>query len=162
MTYFFHEILLFAIVLGSSLPLLGIGNDLQPGLRCFLCPSTDKSSTLPGNWPKGSCTLRSALLPLAISFDSLASVVIIRSAWITLFTSVLWPKVGLRGSKLYFPVLAQPVHLCLYVTSVLAFLLTNSGLSRGSLLTWLMFAHTLYRCNAMISVFILSLPVPLS
>ena len=58
--------------------------------------------------------------------------------------------------------LAQLVHLCLYVTSVLAFLLTNSGLSRGSLPTWLMFVHTLYGYNATISVFILSLPVPLS
>ena len=75
---------------------------------------------------------------------------------------VLWPKVGLHGSRLYFPVLAQLVHLCLYVTSVLAFLPTNSGLSRGSLPTWLMFVHTLYGYNATISVFILFLPVPLS
>ena len=84
---------------------------------------------LTGNWPTASYTLPSTLLPLDISFDSLASVVIIRSPWITFFSPVLWRKVGFHGSRLYFPVLAQPVHLCLYVTSVLAFLLTNSGLS---------------------------------
>ena len=30
------------IVLASSFPFLGIGNGLQPGLRCFFCPPTDK------------------------------------------------------------------------------------------------------------------------
>ena len=42
MTYFFHGILLFPIVLGSSFPFLGLGIGLQRGVRCFLCPSTDK------------------------------------------------------------------------------------------------------------------------
>ena len=48
---------------GKFLPLLGAWEWSSPGVRCFLCPSTDKSSTLTGNWPTSSCPSPVLLFP---------------------------------------------------------------------------------------------------